>query len=85
MAICIRLHQEQIALAVELGLGAQGPEEIEILTDDEEGEVFAEQMLRSWLHKSKEQVELPSQAFHAGDRPTAYWFAEPGNGVRRRE
>ncbi len=46
MAICIRLHQEQIARAVELGLGAQEPEEIEILTDDEEGEVFAEQMLK---------------------------------------
>lgn len=36
--------QEQIARAVELGLGARGPEEIEILTDDEEGEVFAEQI-----------------------------------------
>ncbi|MFW6115937.1 MAG: DUF362 domain-containing protein [Chloroflexota bacterium] len=36
--------QEQIRRAVELGLGASGPEEIEILTDDEEGEAFADQL-----------------------------------------
>ncbi len=37
-------EQEQISRAVELGLGAQGPKEIELLTEDEEGEAFAEQM-----------------------------------------
>lgn len=34
-------EQEQIARAVELELGAGGPEEIKILTEDEEGEAFA--------------------------------------------
>ena len=37
-------EQEQIARAIELGLGAQGPEAIEILTEDEEGQAFAEQI-----------------------------------------
>ncbi|HEY64921.1 MAG TPA: DUF362 domain-containing protein [Caldilineae bacterium] len=37
-------EQEQIARAVELGLGAQGPDQIEILTDDEEGAAFAGQI-----------------------------------------
>ncbi len=37
-------EQEQIRRAVDLGLGASGPEEIEILTDDEEGAAFAEQV-----------------------------------------
>lgn len=36
--------QEQIARAVELGLGARGPEEIEIITDDVESRAFAEQI-----------------------------------------
>jgi uncharacterized protein (DUF362 family) len=37
-------EQEQIARAVELGLGARGPEEIELLTEDEKGQAFAEQI-----------------------------------------
>jgi len=37
-------EQEQIARAVELGLGAQSPDQIEILTDDEEGAAFARQI-----------------------------------------
>ncbi|MFP3896105.1 MAG: DUF362 domain-containing protein [Anaerolineales bacterium] len=37
-------EQEQIARAVELGLGAREAEEIEILTEDEEGETFAGQI-----------------------------------------
>ncbi|MFA5354323.1 MAG: DUF362 domain-containing protein [Thermodesulfovibrionales bacterium] len=37
-------HQEQIARAVELGLGIKGPEEIELLTDDTAGEVYAERL-----------------------------------------
>jgi uncharacterized protein (DUF362 family) len=36
--------QEQIARAAELGLGAGGPEDIEIITDDQAGEDFAEQI-----------------------------------------
>jgi len=36
--------QDQIARAVELGLGARGPEDIEILTEDEEGQTFTEQI-----------------------------------------
>jgi len=36
--------QEQIARAVELGLGVGGPEEIEIATDDEGSKAFAEQI-----------------------------------------
>ena len=36
--------QEQIARAVELGLGARGPGEVEIITEDEEGQSFAEQI-----------------------------------------
>jgi len=36
--------QEQIARAVELGLGARGPEKIEIITDDVESKGFAEQI-----------------------------------------
>ncbi len=34
-------EQEQINRAVELGLGVKGPGEIEIITDDEEGEKYA--------------------------------------------
>lgn len=34
-------EQEQIYRAAELGLGVKGPEEIEVLTDDEEGEKYA--------------------------------------------
>ena len=37
-------EQEQIARAVELGLGVQSPEQIEILTDDEDGEAFAKEI-----------------------------------------
>jgi uncharacterized protein (DUF362 family) len=33
--------QEQIARAVELGLGAKGPEDIEIITDDEKSNAYA--------------------------------------------
>jgi len=39
-------EQEQIRRAAELGLGATGPEEIEILTEDEEGEAFAGELRR---------------------------------------
>lgn len=35
-------EQEQIARAVELGLGITKPEDIEILTDDEEGKIYAD-------------------------------------------
>jgi uncharacterized protein (DUF362 family) len=34
-------QQEQIARAVELGLGVSSPEEIELVTDDEESEAYA--------------------------------------------
>jgi hypothetical protein len=34
-------QQEQIARAVELGLGISSPEEIELVTDDEEGKAYA--------------------------------------------
>jgi uncharacterized protein (DUF362 family) len=37
-------EQEQIARAVELGLGVAGPEEIQLLTDDPEGEAYAAQI-----------------------------------------
>jgi uncharacterized protein (DUF362 family) len=37
-------EQEQIARAVELGLGVAGPEEIEIVTDDEPGGRYAERL-----------------------------------------
>jgi uncharacterized protein (DUF362 family) len=37
-------EQEQIARAVELGLGVAGPEEIEIVTDDEAGGRYAERL-----------------------------------------
>jgi len=37
-------EQEQIRRAVELGLGAAGPDQIEMLTDDEEGEAFADEI-----------------------------------------
>jgi len=36
--------QEQIARAVELGLGITRPEEIEILTDDDESHTYAERL-----------------------------------------
>jgi uncharacterized protein (DUF362 family) len=36
--------QEQIARAVELGLGASGPEQIQLLTDDATGEAIVEQV-----------------------------------------
>lgn len=35
-------EQEQIRRSAELGLGASAPEEIEMVTDDEEGEAFAD-------------------------------------------
>ncbi len=37
-------QQEQIARAVELGLGVGGPEEIELVTDDPESAAFAAQI-----------------------------------------
>jgi uncharacterized protein (DUF362 family) len=37
-------EQEQIARAVELGLGAAGPEEIELVTDDPESAAYAEEI-----------------------------------------
>lgn len=37
-------EQEQIARAVELGLGASGPEEIELVTDDAESAAYAEEI-----------------------------------------
>lgn len=37
-------QQEQIARAVELGLGVDGPEEIELITDDPESEAYAAQI-----------------------------------------
>jgi uncharacterized protein (DUF362 family) len=37
-------EQEQIARAVELGLGAAGPEEIELVTDDAESAAYAEEI-----------------------------------------
>lgn len=37
-------EQEQIARAVELGLGVKRPEEIEIVTDDAEGRAYAERL-----------------------------------------
>ncbi|MDR3310327.1 MAG: DUF362 domain-containing protein [Oscillospiraceae bacterium] len=37
-------EQEQIARAVELGLGASSPDEIELVTDDEESEAVAEKV-----------------------------------------
>jgi uncharacterized protein (DUF362 family) len=35
-------EQEQIARAVELGLGVQKPEDIELITDDPESKAYAE-------------------------------------------
>jgi uncharacterized protein (DUF362 family) len=37
-------QQEQIARAVELGLGVEGPEEIELITDDPDSEAYAAQI-----------------------------------------
>jgi uncharacterized protein (DUF362 family) len=37
-------EQEQIARAVELGLGARGPEEIDIITDDAQSTAFADRL-----------------------------------------
>lgn len=39
-------EQEQIARAAELGLGVKGPDEIEILTDDEDGGRYAERLMK---------------------------------------
>lgn len=39
-------EQEQIARAAELGLGVKGPDEIEILTDDEDGGRYAERLTK---------------------------------------
>ena len=36
--------QEQIARAVELGLGVQGPEQIELITDDAESASYADEI-----------------------------------------
>lgn len=38
-------EQEQIARAVELGLGIKRPEDIEILTDDSSSRIYAEQLM----------------------------------------
>ncbi len=37
-------EQEQIRRAVELGLGASGPEQVDIVTDDDAGAAFAEEL-----------------------------------------
>jgi uncharacterized protein (DUF362 family) len=37
-------HQEQMARAVEMGLGIQGPGEIELVSDDEDGMAYAERL-----------------------------------------
>jgi hypothetical protein len=37
-------EQEQIARAVELGLGVSWPEDIEIVTDDKSGKEYAERV-----------------------------------------
>ena len=37
-------EQEQIARAVELGLGVTRPEDIEIVTDDEAGKQYSEKL-----------------------------------------
>ena len=37
-------EQEQISRAVELGLGVRGPEEIEIMADDEVGKNYAKRL-----------------------------------------
>jgi hypothetical protein len=34
-------RQEQIARAVEVGLGIQGPEDIQLVSDDEAGSAYA--------------------------------------------
>ncbi|MGA9349415.1 MAG: hypothetical protein WBW48_11515, partial [Anaerolineae bacterium] len=41
-------EQEQIARAVELGLGVSSPDEIDLITDDEESEKYA-QVIREIL------------------------------------
>ena len=41
-------EQEQIHRAVELGLGVAGPEGIEILTDDEDGKKYAEELIKKF-------------------------------------
>lgn len=42
-------EQEQIARAVELGLGVKQPEDIEILTDDRQSKIYAEQLMKILL------------------------------------
>lgn len=42
-------EQEQIARAVELGLGIKQPEDIEILTDDRQSKIYAEQLMKILL------------------------------------
>lgn len=42
-------EQEQIARAVELGLGVKLPEDIEILTDDRHGKMYAERLMEILL------------------------------------
>ena len=37
-------QQEQMARALEVGLGIQGPEEIELVSDDEDGRAYAERL-----------------------------------------
>lgn len=41
---------EQIARAVELGLGASGPDQIDLITDDRDGEAFAQELRRILDH-----------------------------------
>lgn len=42
-------EQEQIARAIELGLGVKQPEDIEILTDDGKSKIYAEQLMEILL------------------------------------
>ncbi len=42
-------EQEQIGRAVELGLGVSKPEDIEILTDDDESKKYAERLMKILL------------------------------------
>ena len=46
-------QQEQIARAVELGLGVSRPEDIEIITDDSQGEQYVRQIEEILLAEGK--------------------------------
>lgn len=47
-------QQEQIARAVELGLGVDGPQKIELVTDDAQSEIYAAR-IRELLHEGQER------------------------------